>query len=138
MFAKSRKARLLAAALGIAAVLAPGIAAAWKPTSHVYFAEIAANDALDDGYVEIPILGTGDVRRYKADEETLMALRAGRVQYRAGVLGPDAYPDILTGQQVIHPTPRTAASRTGPTPGSNMSGTASAAIPCNARSDSAS
>src|ERR1700754_2548127 len=101
----SRKARLLGAVLGIAAVLLPGVAAAWKPTSHVYFAEIAANDALDDGYVDIPILNTGEVRSYKVDERTLQALQGARAQYRAGVLGPDAYPDILSGQQVIHPAP---------------------------------
>ena len=99
----SRRARLSTAILAIAAILIPGVAAAWKPTSHVYFAEIAVNDALDDGYVEIPILPTGEVRRYKVDDRTLEALRLGRAQYRAGVLGPDAYPDILTGQQVIHP-----------------------------------
>lgn len=102
---RSHKARVLAAVIGIVAVLTPGVAAAWKPTSHVYFAEIAVNDALDDGWVEIPVLGTTDVRRYKVDEATLEALRLGRPQYRAGVLGPDAYPDILTGQQVIHPDP---------------------------------
>lgn len=105
MFTRSRIARVTAAALGIAAVLLPTAAAAWKPTSHVYFAEIAARDALDDGYVDIPILATGEVRRYKVEERTLNALRYGRQQYRAGVLGPDAYPDILTGQQVIHPDP---------------------------------
>lgn len=105
MMIRSRVMRLTAAALGIAAVLMPTAAAAWKPTSHVYFAEIAAKDALDDGYVDIPILATGEVRRYRVDERTLNALRSGRQQYRAGVLGPDAYPDILTGQQVIHPDP---------------------------------
>jgi len=103
MTARSSKLRLSAAVAGLIASLIPGIASAWKPTSHVYFAEIAARDALDDGFVEIPILGTGDVRRYRVDAQTLEALRVGRAQYRAGVLGPDAYPDILTGQQVIHP-----------------------------------
>lgn len=105
MFTRSRKTRLLAAALGVTAVLLPTAAAAWKPTSHVYFAEIAARDALDDGFVEIPILATGEVKRYRVDEKTLRALRSYRAQYRAGVLGPDAYPDILTGQQIIHPDP---------------------------------
>lgn len=105
MFTRSRKARLGAAVAGLAAVLLPTAAAAWKPTSHVYFAEIAARDALDDGYVDIPILATGEVRRYKVDDATMEALRVARAQYRAGVLGPDAYPDILTGQQVIHPDP---------------------------------
>ncbi|WP_295822232.1 fibronectin type III domain-containing protein [uncultured Deinococcus sp.] len=33
----------------------------------------------------------------------LQALRQNTAQYRAGVMGPDAYPDIATGQQVIHP-----------------------------------
>jgi len=103
MTMRSRKARLAAVALGVAAVLLPSVATAWKPTSHAYFADIAARDALDDGYVEIPILGTAEVRRYRVDDQTLEALRIGRAQYRAGVLGPDAYPDILTGQQVIHP-----------------------------------
>ncbi len=30
-------------------------------------------------------------------------IKEHEAQFRAGVLGPDAYPDILTGQQVIHP-----------------------------------
>ena len=66
MLTPTRKARLPAVVLAISALLFPGVAAAWKPTSHVYFAEIAVHDALDDGYVEIPILGTGQVRRYKS------------------------------------------------------------------------
>lgn len=103
MFTRSRLARVSAAVLAATAVLMPTAAAAWKPTSHVYFAEIAARDALDDGYIEIPILATGEVRRYRVDQKTLDALRHNRAQYRAGVLGPDAYPDIMTGQQVIHP-----------------------------------
>ena len=86
MLTPTRKARLPAVVLAISALLFPSVAAAWKPTSHVYFAEIAVHDALDDGYVEIPILGTGQVRRYKVDEQTLEALRSGRPQYRAGDL----------------------------------------------------
>ena len=116
MLTPTRKARLPAVVLAISALLFPGVAAAWKPTSHVYFAEIAVHDALDDGYVEIPILGTGQVRRYKVDEQTLEALRSGRPQYRAGVLGPDAYPDILTGQQVIHPDSRDSGVSGGSDP----------------------
>src|SRR5688572_30761954 len=103
MTARSSKLRFSAAMAGLIASLIPGIASAWKPTSHVYFAEIAARDALDDGFIELPILGTGEVRRYRVDAQTLEALRVGRAQYRAGVLGPDACPDILTGQQIIHP-----------------------------------
>lgn len=84
---------------------------AWKPTTHVYFAEKALEDALDDGKVTIyrvdyqsgkVLSKLGD---YPVDPDILAALRSYPAQYRAGVLGPDAYPDILTGQQVIHPNP---------------------------------
>lgn len=83
--------------------LIPSSAYAWKPTTHVYLAEIAADDALDDGFVTVPLLRDEQVLQYPVSEETLEALRLARPQYRAGLLGPDAYPDILTGQQVIHP-----------------------------------
>jgi len=79
--------------------------AAWKPTSHAYFADVAAQDALDDGYISIPNLKTDQLLTYPVDPQALEALRAAQPHYRAGVLGPDAYPDILTGQQVIHPVP---------------------------------
>ncbi|MBE9031315.1 zinc dependent phospholipase C family protein [filamentous cyanobacterium LEGE 11480] len=83
-------------------------AQAWKPTSHVGLAELALRDALADGRVTIDILNprTGKLkqrRSYKVDPTILRVLRSNRSQYRAGILGPDAYPDILTGQQVIHP-----------------------------------
>ncbi|ACO48019.1 hypothetical protein DEDE109153_09525 [Deinococcus deserti] len=84
-------------------------AMAWKPSTHIYFAEQALTDAVSDGRVTICRTnyeaGTiaGDCRDYAVDPEILAALRAAPAQYRAGVLGPDAYPDLLTGQQVIHP-----------------------------------
>ena len=82
---------------------------AWKPTTHVYLAEQALDDALDNGKVTINRVNytTGEVigviGEYAVDANILSALRNNAAQYRAGVLGPDAYPDILTGQQVIHP-----------------------------------
>ena len=90
-------------------------ALAWKPTTHVYLAEQAMADAIDDGKITIykvnyqtgKVISEGDVPvkfgDYEVDQETLEALRKYPAQYRAGVLGPDAYPDILTGQNVIHP-----------------------------------
>lgn len=91
-------------------------AAAWKPSTHVYLAEEALRDALDDGKVTFfatNYLG-GTLQRdanghpvpigsYAVDATLLTAIRNNRAQFRAGVLGPDAYPDILTGQQIIHP-----------------------------------
>jgi hypothetical protein len=82
---------------------------AWKPDTHVFFAEQALKDAVDDGKVSIYRTDYENGQRldkigdYEVDAELLSALRANPQQYRAGVIGPDAYPDILTGQQVIHP-----------------------------------
>jgi len=90
----------------------PSAAYAWKPTMHVYLGEQALKDALDDGKVTIQRADyqrgeiTGEVGTYAVDRDILAALQTNAAQYRAGILGPDAYPDILTGQQVIHPDTR--------------------------------
>lgn len=102
---------LIAICLGV--FCSPSNAFAWKPTTHVYLGQQALDDALDDGEVTIPrvdyekgeIIGT--VGTYKVDSNILAALRSNPSQYRAGILGPDAYPDIVTGQQVIHPSSET-------------------------------
>jgi hypothetical protein len=92
-------------------VLVPN-AYAWKPTMHVFLADEALKDALDDGKVSINRVdyNSGQVLEklgdYAISPRILQALRSNPLQYRAGVLGPDAYPDILTGQQVIHPDGR--------------------------------
>ena len=100
---------LLLSVAGMA--LFPSEALAWKPTTHVFLAEKAMDDATDDGFVTIPKINpqtgeiSGTVGEYAVAPAILSALRSSSSQYRAGVLGPDAYPDILTGQQVIHPGP---------------------------------
>src|SRR5262249_27260565 len=91
-------------------------ALAWKPKTHVYLAEIAYKDAVDDGFFTIyeTDYQTGTVKRnsdgspvvigkYPVNPAVLAALRSNPAHFRAGVLGPDAYPDIATGQQIIHP-----------------------------------
>jgi hypothetical protein len=91
----------------LALLIAPS-AFAWKPTTHVFLSELALTDALD-GKVTIhrvdystgKIVGT--VGEYAVNAQLVAAIRANRAQFRAGVLGPDAQPDILTGQQSIHP-----------------------------------
>lgn len=101
--------RLLAGATALALAVCAQPAYAWKPKTHIYLAEEALRDALDNGKVTlhetdhatgkvVGVLGEFDV-----DPAVLAALKAAPAQYRAGVLGPDAYPDILTGQQTIHP-----------------------------------
>ncbi|MVN88807.1 hypothetical protein GO986_18875 [Deinococcus sp. HMF7620] len=86
--------------------LGAGTAGAWKPSTHLAVAEEAMRDALDDGQVSIQQLSGGQVvatRQYPVDPTVLQDLRTNAAQYRAGVVGPDAYPDLLTGQQMIHP-----------------------------------
>ena len=84
-------------------------AGAWKPTTHIYLAELARLDAIDDGKVSIYRVNfvTGQmldkIGDYAVDPDILAAIRLYPAQFRAGVVGPDAYPDILTGQEVIHP-----------------------------------
>jgi hypothetical protein len=94
---------------------AGGKAGAWKPSSHVALSEISLADVLDDGQITIyevdydlreiktsceapRVVGT-----YTVDAELANAVRNWPDYYRAGVVGPDAYPDIPTGQMIIHP-----------------------------------
>ena len=85
-------------------------ALAWKPTTHVFLGEEALRDALDgDGRITISYVDyqkgkvKGVIGNYPVSPKILEALSNHKAQYRAGILGPDAYPDIMTGQQVIHP-----------------------------------
>lgn len=97
--------------LGILANAPPALA--WKPTTHVYLGQQALKDALDDGKVSIYRVDyengkvLSKIGDYPVDSNILSALKANPSQYRAGILGPDAYPDIVTGQSVIHPEPDT-------------------------------
>jgi hypothetical protein len=102
----------LAVLLNLVATPFQPTAHAWKPVTHVYLAEVARADALDDGMVTIPLVDyetgkiIGTIGSYRVGQETLNALRQHPDQFRAGVIGPDAYPDIMTGQQLIHPDGR--------------------------------
>lgn len=87
---------------------------AWKPSMHVRTAEDAAADALDDGQITIykvnyedgtPVMANGqpvEIGRFQADAEIVEALRTYPALFRAGVVGPDGFPDLLTGQRNIH------------------------------------
>ncbi|HUH23536.1 MAG TPA: hypothetical protein VLZ51_05695 [Brevundimonas sp.] len=108
----SRARRALISGICGVAVLASLPAApayAWKPKTHIYLAEEVLRDALDNDKVTIYQTDyhtgriVGVLGEFPVDPAILAALRASPQQFRAGVLGPDAYPDILTGQQVIHP-----------------------------------
>lgn len=100
---------LCASAAGLALALSCSPALAWKPKTHIYLAEEALKDAVADGKVTLyetdhrsgAILGK--LGEFDVDPKVLAALKVAPRQFRAGVLGPDAYPDIATGQTIIHP-----------------------------------
>ncbi len=109
-----RRIRLLVtyavALVGIGAVPAN----AWTPSFQLYLADQALNDALD-GKVDIYAVDydTGEFQRdaqgnrivigsYPVHPEILNALRSYPDQFRAGVLGGVAFPDCLTGRDLLH------------------------------------
>ncbi len=75
---------------------------AWKTKTHGYSANLLLKEA-EDGYVTI------DGKNYAIPQEYMEALFGVDDQkgypdsFRAGTLGPDFYPDMLTGQSYIHP-----------------------------------
>jgi hypothetical protein len=95
--------------LVISLIIPPSTAQAWKSNAHVFLAELARLDALD-GTITLPRYDpdtgqfTGeDLGPYPVDPLIQKALQRCSAQYRAGALGPDAYPDMGTGQMLIHP-----------------------------------
>jgi hypothetical protein len=72
---------------------------AWKPTTHIYTANIIADDA-KDGKVTIPPYGEFEI------SETAKQMLTQPDYYRGGSVGPDAFPDLWTGQSYIHPKTR--------------------------------
>ena len=72
---------------------------AWKPTTHIYTANIIMDDA-KDGKVTIPPYGEFEI----AETAKLALTRPD--YYRAGSIGPDGFPDLWTGQSYIHPKTR--------------------------------
>ena len=110
---------LLAAAATSICVTTATESHAWKPYTHVYLAQQAWADAID-GKVTIYKIGpNGEVARdaqqrpivlgeYAVQKRILTAIKNRPDKFFAGVLGPDAYPDIITGQMRIHPPGPTA------------------------------
>ena len=78
----------------------PLSASAYKVGTHVWVAQQVLND-LEDGKVTIPLGGVN----YEAtvDPAIVNALRLHPAEYRMGNIGPDAFPDVITGQMVVHP-----------------------------------
>jgi hypothetical protein len=86
-----------------AGAIAAGIVAggqhvdAFKPYTHSKTGEAAYDDVVADGMVTI------EGREYAVQPAVVDALRDWRPYYNAGVIGPDGFPDLVMGQQIIHP-----------------------------------
>ncbi|MDQ6887267.1 MAG: zinc dependent phospholipase C family protein [Gemmatimonadota bacterium] len=78
----------------------PGRAAAerfWHVKTHVFAANVALADAIDNGKVTIPPFG-----EFTVNAELVQALKQHPSDYRSGVVGPDVFPDIYVGQSFAH------------------------------------
>ena len=120
-------------------IIPPTTVQAWKSNTHVYLAEIARLDALD-GYITLPrydpqtgLRMAGDLGPYPVDAKILLALQLCPQKYRAGALGPDAYPDVATGQTLTHPDnqPASQSNINGATNSSEWIDALWAAVPLN-------
>ncbi|MEM1127546.1 MAG: chitobiase/beta-hexosaminidase C-terminal domain-containing protein [Bacteroidota bacterium] len=105
-------------ALTVLMILMAAPAQAWKPTTHVYLALQTlsqVNDSQDllgnpkpPGTIAFyrvhPQTGAllGVIGYYEADADLVASLNAHRKAFIMGVLGPDAYPDLATGQMRCH------------------------------------
>ena len=81
-----------------ALLLWPVSALAWKPVDHLY----AANQAIEPilaGRNVVALLG----KDYTVPAEVATSIRNHPADYRGGVVGPDAFPDIVGGQGNVHP-----------------------------------
>ena len=86
----------------VALLLGPVSALAWKPVDHLY----AANRAIEPilaGRNVVTLLG----KDYAVPAEVATSIRNHPNDYRGGVVGPDAFPDIVEGQGNVHPDTRT-------------------------------
>lgn len=73
---------------------------AFKVDTHVWVAQQVLND-LQDGKLTFSVDGSAIVIVPPAS--AVNALKNNPGAYRSGSLGPDAYPDILVGQTIVHP-----------------------------------
>lgn len=69
----------------------------WKINTHLFAANIALRDAVNNGRITIPPFGEIPVAA-----AALSALKAYPATYRAGVLAPDLFPDMYVGGWFVH------------------------------------
>ncbi len=87
-------------------VLMPSISNAFKVETHVWVGQQVINDLEDDGQLTFK-LGDKEVN-ILIDADVKDAILDNKSNYLMGQLGPDAAPDMVVGQTVIHPGVRDA------------------------------
>lgn len=92
----------IARVLFAGSVLALPIAAhAFKIDTHLWVAQQVYNDVADDGKITVNLGGRPITIAVPPDVAS--AITSNRDAYLMGSLGPDALPDVLAGQTVVHP-----------------------------------
>ncbi len=80
---------------------------AWGKMTHVYTANIIKHEVTDGSYATVRYPADTEIAydsfQFDIPEEYLRAIALYPGEFRAGALGPDLYPDIITGQMYIHP-----------------------------------
>lgn len=72
---------------------------AWKPKTHVLSANLILEElTANSGYLVFPYFG-----KIKVPDTYLTAIQTYPDYFRAGSIGPDAFPDIYIGQAFAHP-----------------------------------
>lgn len=74
---------------------------AFKVDAHIWIADRVLNDARDGS---LTVLLGGKRTSLKLNARYAAALRAHPKAFLVGSLGPDAFPDVVAGQMVIHPS----------------------------------
>ncbi|WP_444996241.1 hypothetical protein [Aliikangiella sp. IMCC44359] len=74
---------------------------ALKIKSHIWVAEQVFKDISDDGHVSIMV--NGQITKIKLNEVIKDSIIAYPDSFYSGVIGPDAFPDVFSGQAIVHP-----------------------------------
>lgn len=96
-----RRSRRYVSALCCGLLLFPLSVFAFKVDTHVFIAQEVINDLEKDNQITLK-LGNKTIN-IDVNPDLAQAIRDNPAMYRMGNIGPDAFPDIFTGQFVVHP-----------------------------------
>ena len=87
-------------------LLVPGQAGAFKIETHVWIGQQVLNDLLEDEDGDGLSDGTVTIEPFEdfpVRTKLVEALRLHQAEYRMGNIGPDGFPDLVSGQMTTHP-----------------------------------